>query len=392
MTGDQRTIDANIDRTYVTDTLKNLVSINSINPGLVKGAPGEAEIGAYIADALRSLGLPADVTEIAPNRVNVVCTIDGTGAGRSLLLNGHMDTVGVEGMEDPFSAEIRNGRLYGRGAQDMKGGITAMLAAARSLVESRIRLRGDLVLAFVADEEYASVGTEQLVKHVKTDAAIVTEPSGLDICLAHKGFQVFELETVGRVAHGGCPEDGIDANIHMGRILAELDTLSQTLATGSRHPLVGAPSLHVPLMEGGDQLFTYAALSKISVERRTVPGESADETLIEMRELVAKLSERDPRFNGLVRHVMGRDPYEISPDAEIVKTLGRCADRLLGKAPDFIGHSWWEDSGLIGERGTDTVVFGPTGSGIHTTEEWVDIESVVSLARILYDTVLDYCG
>lgn len=391
MSGDRWTIDSSNGRDWITGVLKDLVSINSINPGLVAGAPGEAKIGEYIGRVLRDLRLPVEVVEIGPERVNVLCTFKGTGGGRSLLLNGHMDTVGVEGMENPFSAEIHNDRLFGRGAQDMKGSLAAMLGVAKALAESTVCVRGDLVLAFVADEEFGSIGTEHLVERLRADAAIVTEPSGLDICLAHKGFQVFEFEIVGRAAHGGCPEDGVDANIRMGRILAELDALSQNLEKAPRHPLVGAPSLHVPLMNGGDQLFMYAARSKISVERRTIPGESAEDVKAEMRTLVDKVTKQDPQFHGTVQHVMGREPHEISRDAGIVKTLGKCAEGVLGKAPGFIGHSWWEDSALIGERGTETVVFGPTGSGIHTTEEWVDIESVVSLARILYDTVLEYC-
>ncbi len=390
MLGD--TSDLVVDRGYVVKTLADLVRINSVNPGLVNGAPGEAEIGEYIATALRLMGLEVEVVEVETGRVNVICVLQGAGNGPSLLLNAHMDTVGVDGMEQPFSGAIRDGRLYGRGAQDMKGSIAATLGVAKALTDNAARFAGDLVLAFVADEEYGSIGTEHLVEHVTTDAAIVTEPSELDICLAHKGFQVFEVETIGRAAHGGCPEDGVDANIHMGRVLSELDALSQRLAGSPGHSLVGAPSLHVPLIDGGDQLFIYSARSKISVERRTIPGDTPEDALMEMEEIVSVLSNTDPQFRGSVRSVLGREPYEISPEAAIVKTLGGCAERVLGKTPAFIGHSWWEDSALIGASGTETVVFGPIGHGIHTTEEWVDIESVVSLARILTLTAREFCG
>jgi acetylornithine deacetylase len=386
------TADVLIDREFVIQKLTDLVRINSVNPGLVDGAPGEAEIGEYIYGELRSLNLPAEVLEIEPGRVNVVASVPGSGGGRSLMLNAHMDTVGVEGMSDPFSGVLRDGKVFGRGSQDMKGSIAAMLGTARAMVESNTRMAGDVVFAFVADEEMGSIGTEHLVGQVKTDAAIVTEPSDLDICLAHKGFHVFEFETVGRAAHGGCPEDGVDANMYMGRILGQLDGLSQSLSSGRQHTLLGAPSLHVPLMAGGDQLFIYAAKSRISVERRTIPGESQEDVLTQMEDLLRGLREADPSFEGSVRSIIGREPYEVPPDAGIVKALGRCAEVVLGRTPEFIGHTWWEDSALLGAAGTETVIYGPTGSGIHTSEEWVDVASVVSLARILMLTAAEYCG
>jgi acetylornithine deacetylase len=232
-----------IDQEFLTQTLQRLVQINSINPGLVPGNPGELEIGSYIADVLRTLGLEPQIREIKPERVNVVATLKGSGGGRRLMLNGHMDTVGVQGMERPFSGEIKDGRVYGRGAQDMKGSLAGMLAVFKALGDAEIRLKGDLVFAAVADEEYSSIGTEALVQTAKTDAAIVTEPTGLDICLAHKGFGLFEFETMGRAAHGSSHQDGIDANIHMGRILKELDKLSQILLKSPAHPLLGPPYL-----------------------------------------------------------------------------------------------------------------------------------------------------
>jgi acetylornithine deacetylase len=381
-----------IDRDYLLDSLVDLVRINSVNPDLVPGAPGEAEIGRYIAGALRQLDVPTGFHELESGRVNVIGTLRGAGRGRSLMLNAHMDTVGVEGMSDPFSAEIREGRVYGRGAQDMKGSIAAILAAIKALQKSGLRLKGDLIVTFVADEEYGSIGTEHVVRHVKTDAAIVAEPTDLDVCLAHKGFWVFELETVGRAAHGGCPEDGIDANMHMGQVLAELAKLSDALRSSPAHPLVGSPSLHAPLLRGGDQMFIYSARCKMNVERRTVPGETAEDALEEVETILAGIRDRDPQFRATVRPVLGREPYEISPDAEIVRVLTASVKEALGREPAFIGHSWWEDSALIGEQGTETVIIGPRGAGIHSSEEWVEIESVVQLAGILAQTAVDYCG
>jgi acetylornithine deacetylase len=381
-----------IDREFITETLQKLVQINSVNPGLVPGNPGEYEIGTYIEEVLRTIGLDPQFHEIKPDRVNVVAALKGSGGGRSLMLNGHMDTVGVQGMEKPFSGEIKDGRVYGRGAQDMKGSLAGMLAVFKALADSKIRLKGDLVFAGVADEEFRSIGTEALVQVVKTDAAIVTEPTGLDICLAHRGFGLFEFETIGHAAHGSRYQDGIDANIHMGRILKELDKLSQTLLSSPAHPLLGPPSLHVPVIEGGSELFIYSDRCKISVERRTLPGEVREDIQKEMDSILSTLSGHDQKFHASVKPILYRNAYEISPESEIVKLISATAKRMLGREPGYIGHHWWEDSALLAEQGMETAIFGPIGDGIHSHEEWVDIQSVVDFAEIITHCAIQYCG
>ncbi|MGD9347352.1 MAG: ArgE/DapE family deacylase [Candidatus Aminicenantes bacterium] len=381
-----------IDREFLTGMLQKLVQIDSVNPGLVPGSPGELAIGAYIADVLRTIGLEPQIHEIEPGRVNVVAMLKGSGEGRSLMFNGHMDTVGVEGMDEPFSGKIRDGRVYGRGAQDMKGSIAGMMAACKALIDADIRLKGDIVFAAVADEEYRSIGTEALVETVQTDAAIVAEPTGLDVCLAHRGFGLFEFETRGRTAHGSRYQNGIDANIHMGRILMELDKLSQRLLKKPGHPLLGTPSLHVPVVKGGSEPFIYSDRCKISVERRTLPGESWEDIHKEMVSILSRLSSKDRNFQATVRTVLHRDAYEISPDAEIVKLVSEKAKEVRNRKPDHIGHDWWEDSALLAERGIETVIFGPKGEGIHSHEEWVDIQSVVDLAEILARIAIQYCN
>jgi acetylornithine deacetylase len=381
-----------IDQDFITGTLQRLVQINSVNPGLVPGNPGEYKIGSYITEVLKTIGLEPQIHEIKPERVNVVATLKGSGGGRSLMLNGHMDTVGVQGMEAPFSGEIKNGRVYGRGAQDMKGGLTGILAAFKALLDGGVRLKGDLVFAAVADEEYSSIGTEALVQTNKTDAAIVAEPTGLDICLAHRGFCLFEFETIGRAAHGSSYQDGIDANIHMGRILKELDKLSQALLNFPGHPLLGPPSLHVPVIKGGSELFTYSDKCKISVERRTLPGEVRDDILKEMHTILSRLSANDRKFQASVEPVLYRNAYEISPDSEIVKLITKTTEQALGRPPGHVGHYWWEDSALLAEQGIETAIFGPKGEGIHSHEEWVDIQSVVDFAQILTHIAFQYCS
>ncbi len=380
-----------IDENFITQTLTGLVRINSVNPDLDNEGAGEEEIGLYIDRLLKSLQIESDITVLSPKRVNVVGTLKGSGRGKTLMLNAHMDTVGVANMVEPFSARIEDGKLYGRGAYDMKGSIAAMIGAAKAIKDNDIDVKGDVIFSFVADEEYESIGAQELIKHYKTDAAIVAEPTDLDICIGHRGFGIFEITTQGRIAHGGRHQEGIDANMKMGLLLAELDELSKKLPDEKTHLLCGQASLHVPIIHGGQSLFIYSGKCSIMVERRTLPGETEHGVLDELRELIDKLSKQDKDFKGSIQPFIWRDPYEISKDAPIVRSLTNAAADVLGSKPSYIGHSWWEDSAILGKAGIDTVIIGPKGGGIHQEVEWVEIKSVVELSKILLDTVRDYC-
>ena len=380
------------DDNYIRNTLRTLVGINSINPDLVPGAPGEGDIARFIAAELSDMGVEPDLTEIAPRRFNVTAKLTGTGTGNSLLFNAHMDTVGVDGMADPFSAREDNGRIYGRGAVDMKGGIAAILGAVKVLRDKAITLGGDLYLAFVADEEYLSIGTEAVVGDIRADAAIVVEPSGLAVCTAHKGFGLFEIETTGVAAHGGGYQGGVDANTHMARIAVELEKLQNRLRSESSHQLLGSATIHVPLISGGAQLFMYSPRCVMHVERRTLPGETREAVEREIKDIVADLTVRDPTLNAKTTLSLWRDAFGTSEDAPIVRAVGKGLEHVLGTAPTYVGHHWWEDSALFAEAGMDTVVIGPVGEGLHAKVEWCDLQSVVDLAAILALTARDYCG
>jgi len=381
-----------VDSDYVVKTLADLVRINSSNPSLTPGNPGEGEIAAYIADALRGIGLEVTVNEVEAGRPNVVGRLKGAGGGRSLMVNGHTDTVGVEGMADPFSGEIRDGKLYGRGAQDMKGSLAAMLGALKSLVDGDVSLAGDVLAAAVIDEEYVSLGTVDLIKHYTADAAIVMEPSDMAISRAHRGFTVFEVETIGRMAHGSRYEEGIDANIRMGRLLAQLDGLEKALRASTPHPLMGLPSLNVPLVKGGSELYIYAERCVADVERRTISGETEAEITREMQDILDRLSAEDPAFKATMKTLIHRGPFEVPAEAEIVQTLERAVTARLGKKPEHIGQTFWTDAGLLADAGIETVLIGPRGAGLHSAEEWVEVQSVVDLAHILAETAVAYCA
>ncbi|MCB9512020.1 MAG: ArgE/DapE family deacylase [Deferribacteres bacterium] len=379
------------DKKYVRRVLADLVKINSVNPSLAIGAPGESEIATYIAKELENLKLAVQRLASVPRRDSVVGVLKGSGGGKSLMLNAHIDTVGVEGMAEPFSAVVRDGKLYGRGAFDMKGAMAACIAAMKILVDNKIALRGDVVISGVADEEFTSIGMSDVIEAYPVDAAIVTEPTHLQICLAHKGFVWLEIETSGRAAHGSRFELGIDANMHMGRFLAELDHYQQTLRSSAPHALVGPPSLHAATLRGGTGISTYAASCTLEIERRTIPGETEADVMAPLQKMIDRLAAADPNFKATLKTTCVRDAFEVPRDASIVQTLAKASTAVLGKQPDFMGDTPWMDSALLAKAGVETVVMGPAGAGAHADEEWVDIASVEKLAEILAHTAMHYC-
>jgi len=386
-------VNLKFDHDFTLKTLVDLVRINSINPVLSPSGKGERELGTYVANLLDSLGLDVQSYEIKPGRINVVGTLKGNGKGRSLMLNAHMDTVGVEGMTiDPFGSEIRDGRLYGRGSQDMKGSLAAMIGAAKALVDSKIELEGDLIITAVADEEHASIGTDDLVKHVTADAAIVTEPTNLTLCRAHRGFIWYDVETFGKAAHGSRFQEGIDANMRMGRFLAVLDALEKELRQRQPHPLVGPPSLHAARLAGGSEVSIYAAHCLLQIERRTCPGETEDQATTEIQAIINRLSKEDPTFKATVKTAFQRNPFEIGKDAQIVQILESVIADRSGKIPTHTGQTFWTDAAILADAGIETVLIGPIGAGLHSEIEWVEIQSVMDLAQILAETSIRYCG
>ena len=380
-----------IDLNYLISTLTDLVRIDSVNPGLVPGGAGESRIAACVAEKLKALGMAVTILEGTAGRPSVVGRLRGSGGSRSLMLNAHTDTVGIEAMASALQPVMRDGRMYGRGTCDMKGSLAACLSAIKALVEAKAPLRGDVVLAAVADEEFASIGTAEVVRRVPVDAAIVTEPTELDLCVAHKGFVWLEVETLGKAAHGSRFFDGIDANMRMGRFLGRLDRLEQELRARRPHPLVGPPSLHAPTLRGGTELSTYAASSRLGIERRTIPGETAGGVQAEIEALIEEAAAGDPSFKASVRCLLARSPFEVSPAAPIVEAVKEAAERQLGRPPALVGKPFWMDSALLSDAGVETVVIGPIGGGAHTSEEWVDLSSLDHLAGILAQTLVAYC-
>lgn len=385
-------MDLKADERFIADVARELVRINSVNPSLSPGGPGEAGVASYTAGILDDLGLNVTRLEHAPRRISVVGVYEGAGNGPRLMLNAHYDTVGVEGMSQPFSGEIRGRRLLGRGAYDMKGALAACIGAVEILKRRDVALVGDVVVAAVADEEHSSLGTSAVIQSFPVDAAIVAEPTQLEICLAHKGFVWLEVQTRGRAAHGSQYADGIDANLHMGRVLTGIEALQRSLESRDGHPLTGAPSVHAAKLSGGTAMSVYSARCMLGVERRTVPGETAATAVEEIRAIIESLQADDPNFEATLAIQMVRDPFEVPSDAEIVTVLSQSVETVLGHAPRVRGEAPWMDSALLSQAGVETVVLGPSGGGAHSESEWVDLDSMVQLAEILANAARSYCS
>ena len=343
-----------------------------------------------VAAHMRKLGLDVHLQEAAPGRPNVIGVLDGSSPGRSLMFCGHIDTVGVEGMRSPFDPREIDGRLYGRGSQDMKGGIAAMIDAARVASERGLRA-GRLIVAVVVDEEYESIGADALVREWSADAGVVTEPTDLKIGVAHKGFAWLEIETRGRAAHGSRPADGVDAIVRMGRVLGQLEALDRQLQSRSPHPKLGVASLHASIIAGGRELSSYPDICRLQMERRTIPGESESTPEEEVRNCLERLRAEDATFESAARVNFARPPYEIAEDHPVPDALGRAA-RATGVNATRVGMSFWTDAAVLGAAGTPSVLFGPGGAGLHSTEEYVTIAEVIACRDVLATLALDWCA
>ena len=371
--------------------LRDLVAINSVNPSLVAGAPGEAQIASAIAAYLRHIGLDVEVQQVSPGRSNVIGTIEGRRAGPSLMFCGHVDTVGTDGMTAPFDPVERDGRLYGRGAQDMKGGVAAMIDATRVVAEQGLEA-GRLLVAAVVDEEYASVGADALVTRWTADAAVVTEPTDLQIAVCHKGFTWCDIETKGRAAHGSRPADGRDAILRMGRVLHELERLDRDLQSRAPHPLMGTASLHASLIQGGHELSSYPDRCVLTLERRTLPSETEAVVAGEITQLLDYLVAADPEFDASARVRFTRPAYELPPSHPLAAALQSAVARVGAESKPLTGMSFWTDAAVLGAAGIPSVLFGPGGAGLHSVEEYVEIRDVLRCRDALAALARAWCA
>jgi acetylornithine deacetylase len=367
----------------IRELLVQLVAIDSVNPTLVRGGAGEAEIARFVARWLERTGVATEYHDLGDGRANVIGRIPGSADGRTLLLNAHLDTVGVAGADAGLSPRVEENRVYGRGAFDMKGSLTVLMLVAAAVANRPVG--GDLIVTAVADEEAHSIGTEAIAQTATADAAIVAEPTEMQVVVAHKGFVWLEVAIDGVAAHGSRHDLGVDAIARMGPVLVGLAELDERLrAEADPHPLLGGASVHASLIEGGQELSTYPARCAVKIERRTLPGETVREVEEQLADVAGDAA--------TVKTLFAREPLATAPEEPIVTALREQATPILGRAPELVGVPFWTDAALLSAAGIPTVVFGPRGAGAHADVEWVDLDDLVRLAEILLATAHAFCS
>ncbi|MGK7311175.1 MAG: ArgE/DapE family deacylase [Candidatus Longimicrobiales bacterium M2_2A_002] len=361
---------------------RELVATPSVNPALDPGGAGEAEIAELTAGWLRDWGFDVALPEAAPGRPSVLARLE-RGDGPSLILNGHLDTVGIDGMRfDPFDPVIDDDRLRGRGSADMKGGVAAALAAARDAADRGFR--GTLIVALTADEEEAGRGARQLVADgLRADGAIVCEPTGLDIMPAHKGFTWVELGFRGRAAHGSRPDRGVDAIRHAALFLARMEALESTLAARDRHPLLGTGSVHAGTIRGGTAPSVYPDSCTLTLERRTLPGEGLEAFHTEVEFALGELRSELPQLDASLEVTLHRDGSEIPSHHPLVAAMLEAA-RSTGLEPATVGMSAWVEASTFNGAGIPALCFGPGRiEDAHSADESVAVDEIRAAHRAL---------
>lgn len=373
---------------------QTLVQIDSSNPdfGSTPG-PGETAVAKYITAWLEHRDIENHWIEPTPGRPSVVGVARGSGGGKSLLFNGHMDTVTVLGYNgDPLSGNIVDGNMYGRGTADMKSGLAACMLAVASAKSKK--LRGDVILAAVADEESESVGTEQVIQAGwRADAAIVAEPTQMALINTHKGFALLEVDIHGVASHGSRADLGVDAICKAGYFLVELDRHAQELQNrfGSEVPETGAPNIHAGVIRGGEEIASYPALCTIFIERRIISGETAETVRLELLDILERLAATVPDFRFDLRSTFSRAPFFIPRDHSFVELAANHAAKATGAKPTIKGETYWTDMALLDEVGIPGLIWGPKGYGLHAATEWVEVESVRQLSEAFVGITEDFC-
>ncbi len=361
----------------------DLVRIDSRNPALDPDGPGERACVRALREWLDTAGFRTEVLEGTPGRPSLVARIGG-GPGRSVMLNGHLDTVQTSGMtHPPFEPRIADGKLWGRGACDMKGGVAAMCVAAQR-AHAQGLLQGEVIVTAVADEEWGSIGTREVIaRGIRADAVVVTEPTELTVATAHKGFAWYTITVHGRAAHGSQHTVGIDAIRHAGHVLVELDRLDHEVLPTNAHPLLGRGSVHASFIEGGLGMSTYPDRCTIRLERRTLPGVTLAVVERQLQDVLDAVARRVPEFRAELRFDEARPPSDLPPDDPLVTALVAATAATGPRAP-IAGVTYWSDAALFNAAGMPTVCHGPgTIALAHGAEEWVPTAEIERAADTL---------
>jgi len=370
------------------ELLETLCRIDSVTPWLIPGGAGEREIAAELSGRLTALGLETVVEEIEPGRFNVLGRLRGAGAGPTICLNAHADTVGYASWPDrALSPALDGDILTGLGVADDKGGCAVALLAVTDLVRRGVRLGGDVLVAFVADEEGVSIGSEHLAAHHadEIDLSIVLEPEGSDLVIAeHQGFGWIDIVVNGRPAHGSAPEDGVDAIVNLAHVITRLNALDKNVWTAAPDPVNGRTVFHTGTVSGGTDYATYPSQAVLGIEIGTQPGETLADRVADIEAIFEQVkAEVDPRFSGEVRVRLDRDPFLGKDNDLLVETLIAASAEFRDEPAQRVGMNAWTDAALMEAAGIPTVMYGPKGGNFHSANEWVSVSDVLVCTRIV---------
>jgi len=368
-----------------------LTEINSVNSTLVLGAPGESAIADFIGKWFSDRDFEVTRLEGTPGRPSIVACSKGATNAAKIMLNGHIDTVTIASYQGDGLKPIRkDGNVYGRGTFDMKGGLAAQMVAAYRAVQSGIT--GQVIVAAVSDEEHGNIGTEEVLKHFTADVGVVAEPTLLGLTVAHKGFVWFELTINGLAAHGSRHDLGIDSISKAGYALVALDKYAAELTSRPHVKYLETPSVHASIIKGGEEISSYPAQCTISIERRTVPGETPAGVRAELIAILDEVAANTKDFSYELDGGFSRAPLQVSEDHEIVRIIQNHYLQRTGTPVEFRGEWYWTDAALMNDAGITTVLFGVDGEGAHAATEWATESSVHTVTDVLTDVVVQWCN
>lgn len=378
-----------VDSADVVALAKELIATPSVNPQLESGGTGEERVAELVAGWLRQWGFEVECSDLEPGRPNVVARLE-RGRGPTLALNGHLDTVGVAGMTiDPFDPVVRDDRLWGRGSADMKGGVAAILAAARDAVHHDFT--GTLVVVLTADEEEAGRGARQLLQNgLSADGVVICEPTGLDIMPAHRGFTWVELTFRGRATHGSQPQHGVDAIRHAGQFLARLGELEAELANQAPHPLLGHGSLHAGTIQGGTAPPVYPDKCSLTLEKRTLPAEGRETFRAEVEAILDRMRSETESLDVSVEVLLHGNGAEVRADHPLIHSLQTAAENA-GQNPAVVGMPAWVEAASFADAGVPAICFGPGQlAAAHAADEAVPVNELYAAQRTLRNLIGSY--
>lgn len=383
-----------VSRQDVVTLISDLVRIDSVTPWLVEGGAGEGEVAEYFRSYVADLPVDVEIVEIEPNRFNFLATLRGTGGGPSLCLNAHADTVGFAGWpETALVPRLDGDRLYGLGSCDDKGCCAVALLALRHFATVGPKLRGDLIVACVADEEGISIGSEHLAAHQTFDFAIVLEPHGVnEVVVEHQGFGWLDVNIYGKAAHGSAPDEGVDAIVGLAHVITRLSAFDAVNFAGRPDPKNGRTVFHTGTIKGGTDYATYPSEASLGIEIGTQPGETMANRAKEIEDIIAEVKEFMPGLSGEVVIRLNREPFVGNGQKTLIAAVQHAAETHLGHALKEVGLNAWTDAALMQAAGTPTIMVGPQGGNLHTVDEWVDVEEAAMSVDILVDTITQLLG